>query len=187
MPTPSIDMSTVTSIVLDDKDVLSIKDSENNILWQKNATQYTVTLTTNNSPNDDTLGRVYGAGTYYAGNVDIEASPGEGAVFLCWSDKDSDSRREITVGSDITLEAYFSLREGDDYTAKVDLEEGSVYPESYKLRDKGYAVFNAVPYEGYKFLRWIDVDMERVYSYDQTIRVAANREGIRLLAEFERI
>ena len=71
---------------------------------------YTLTVLPNNSD----WGIATGSGTYAANTrVDIEAAPATGYYFIKWSDGAMSNPRTVTVSSDMTLYALFSVTAND--------------------------------------------------------------------------
>ena len=71
--------------------------------------QYTVTVNANN----DTMGMVYGGGTYDAGTViTLTATANSGYRFVQWQDGTTENPRIVTVESDITYTAFFEVEVG---------------------------------------------------------------------------
>lgn len=120
--------------------------------------EYSVNVETN----DPELGYVYvdgGAGLFTEGSyayigADV-ISPD--AIFVQWSDGNTDQRRELLVSSDISLTAYFEMNvvEYNINLYSNDQEMGEVYGSGAYA--SGYlASIEAIPAEGCSFERWSD-------------------------------
>ncbi len=120
------------------------------------ATQYTISV----SANPFAGGTVSGAGKYNEGaKAILTATANDGYIFTGWSDGSTDSSREITVNTDTTFTANFSIREYT-ITAVADPAEGGTisYPNSFKheYSTSEFASFTANPNvnESYEFIGW---------------------------------
>ena len=115
--------------------------------------QYTVTVMSA----DETLGYVFGEGTYdYGAEIRIVALARDGYAFLSWNDGNTETPRTIIVESDTTFTAIFA-------TARTVTIESSDNEMGYVIGSGEYAEgaeieITAVPYEGYRFDHWVDVD-----------------------------
>ncbi len=115
--------------------------------------QHTVTLVENNQ----TMGATWGSGRYYYGSeIEIAAYPRAGYAFLSWNDGNTETPRTIIVESDTTFTAIFA-------TARTVTIESSDNEMGYVIGSGEYAEgaeieITAVPYEGYRFDHWVDVD-----------------------------
>ena len=86
----------------------------------------------------------------------IEAIPDEGYAFFEWNDGNTDNPRTVEIISDTTFNAIFG-------TARTITIESSNSEMGYVTGSGVYAEgavvdITAVPYEGYNFDHWIDVD-----------------------------
>ena len=106
---------------------------------------------------DEAMGTVSESNTYdYGTEIQISATPAEGYDFAAWTDGNTDNPRTITVTGDATYIATFV--EVQLYTISVrplEPEQGTVtgggrYPAGTEVR------LEAIPNEGYTFLRWYD-------------------------------
>jgi hypothetical protein len=118
---------------------------------------YTVTAAENNSQ----YGHVSGGGTYPKDSTAIiTATPNTGYRFVYWNDGNADNPRLITVVSDTSLTAIFTLDAVGTYYVLVKVNNpimGSVtgggdYPENTP------ATITAIPNSGYRFVQWTGGD-----------------------------
>ena len=115
--------------------------------------QHTVAVSSAN----DTMGTVNGSGTYdYGSEIQISATASEEYAFLSWNDGHTDNPRTIIVESDTTFTAIFATArtvtiESSDSEMGTVIGSG-VYAEGAEIE------ITAVPYEGYRFDHWVDVD-----------------------------
>ena len=73
------------------------------------ATQYTITVNSNNSA----WGTVSGGGTYEQGaTATLTATPNSGYRFVRWQDNNTDNPRTVTVTDDASYTAYFEEEVG---------------------------------------------------------------------------
>ncbi len=116
---------------------------------------YTITVTSA----DETQGTVSGGGTYNEGaTATITAIPKSGYTFAQWSDGNADNPRAITVTSDLTLTATFTVKEVVNYTVTVatnnadwgTVSGGGTYAEGTQ------ATIEATANTGYTFKQWDD-------------------------------
>lgn len=93
------------------------------IFSQDAATQYTITVTSNN----EDWGVVTGGGTYDEGTTaTLRAYPADGYVFKKWSDNNTDNPRQVTVNGDASYQAIFGEKEGIESVESNDLI--NIYP-----------------------------------------------------------
>lgn len=120
-------------------------------------TLYTVTVLSN----DNSLGYVVGGGTYPEGSeVTITATPIGSAVFDSWDDGGTKNPRQITVTSDMTFIANFSVPQM--FTIRAEsldpqmgmVSGGGIYAENTEV------IIQAMPFEGYYFTGWDDGSLE---------------------------
>ena len=115
--------------------------------------EHTVTVTENNSA----MGATWGSGNYdFGSEIDIAAYPRYGYAFLSWNDGNTETPRTIIVESDTTFTAIFA-------TARTVTIESSDNEMGYVIGSGEYAEgaeieITAIPYEGYRFDHWVDVD-----------------------------
>ena len=106
---------------------------------------------------DSSTGMAMGSGIYAEGAViQISAIPNEGYAFLEWNDGSTDNPRTVEIISDTTFIAIFD-------TARTITIESSNSEMGYVIGGGVYAEgavveITAVPYEGYRFDHWVDVD-----------------------------
>ena len=104
-------------------------------------------------------GTVSGGGTYLEGTnteATIEAIANDGYLFVSWNDGNTENPRTIEVISDTTFIATFAI-------ARTVTIESSNTDMGYVIGSGVYAEgaeveITAVPYEGYRFDHWVDVD-----------------------------
>ena len=115
--------------------------------------QHTITVLSD----DENLGSVSEGGTYnYGTEIQISATASEGYAFLSWNDGNTENPRTIEVISDTTYIAIFAI-------ARTVTIESSNTDMGYVIGSGVYAEgaeveITAVPYEGYRFDHWVDVD-----------------------------
>ena len=115
--------------------------------------QHTITVLSD----DENLGSVSEGGTYnYGTEIQISATASEGYAFLSWNDGNTENPRTIEVISDTTYIATFAI-------ARTVTIESSNTDMGYVIGSGVYAEgaeveITAVPYEGYRFDHWVDVD-----------------------------
>jgi PKD repeat protein len=123
------------------------------------ANTYTITVLSNN----DAYGSVSGGGTYEDGSVaTISAMPYEDYRFVQWNDGNVDNPRTLVVTSDSTFIANFEEMEANTYTITVlsnnelygSVSGGGTYEEGSEI------TLTAIPYDGYRFVQWTDVNMD---------------------------
>jgi hypothetical protein len=106
---------------------------------------------------DENHGTVSEGGSYnYGTEIQISANASEGYAFLSWNDGNTDNPRTIIVESDTTFTAIFA-------TSRTVTIESSNSEMGYVIGSGEYAEgavieITAVPYEGYRFDHWVDVD-----------------------------
>lgn len=114
--------------------------------------QYTVTLQSNN----DTLGIVYGSGTYqYGQQAVLIAQPIGNNVFTQWSDGDTNAYRIITVTSNVSYTAIFTDAIFNVIAQSSNSSYGTVSGSGSYARGSQVQL-TAVPNEGYHFTQWND-------------------------------
>ena len=133
-------------------------------------TAYTVTATVN----DETLGTVAGAGTYYAGaTITLTATANTGAQFLNWTVGEetlTDNPLTLTADKDYTVVANFEVLKYDVVALTNDETKGTVEGAGSYTYGETVTV-TATPAEGYKFLSWSD----RTTDNPVTITVDGNK------------
>ena len=139
---------------------------------------YTVSAVSNN----ETMGVVAGGGAYaYLDTVTLTATAFAHHHFVRWSDGETDSVRTEVVSGDLTLTAIFAI---DTHMVSVTLNDeamGSVvgagaYPYSTEVS------LEAVPEEGYRFVRWGDgsTDNPAVFTLTGDTTVSAIFEEVEI-------
>lgn len=114
--------------------------------------QYTVTLQSNN----DTLGIVYGSGTYqYGQQAVLVAQPNGNNIFTQWSDGDTNAYRIITVTSNVSYTAIFTDAIFNVIAQSSNGSYGTVSGSGSYARGSQVQL-TAVPNEGYHFTQWND-------------------------------
>ena len=133
-------------------------------------TAYTVTATVN----DETLGTVAGAGTYYAGaTITLTATANTGAQFINWTVGEetlTDNPLTLTADKDYTVVANFEVLKYDVVALTNDETKGTVEGAGSYTYGETVTV-TATPAEGYKFLSWSD----RTTDNPVTITVDGNK------------
>ncbi len=139
---------------------------------------YTVSV----GSNDEAMGMVAGGGAYaYLDTVTLTATAFAHHHFVRWSDGETDSVRTEVVSGDLTLTAIFAI---DTHMVSVTLNDeamGSVvgagaYPYSTEVS------LEAVPEEGYRFVRWGDgsTDNPAVFTLTGDTTVSAIFEEVEI-------
>ncbi len=139
---------------------------------------YTVSV----GSNDEAMGMVAGGGAYaYLDTVTLTATAFAHHHFVRWSDGETDSVRTEVVNGDLTLTAIFAI---DTHMVSVTLNDeamGSVvgagaYPYSTEVS------LEAVPEEGYRFVRWGDgsTDNPAVFTLTGDTTVSAIFEEVEI-------
>lgn len=122
-------------------------------------------------------GAVEGAGEYAADtSVVISATPGEGYVFVKWSDENTTSPRTIIMpAADTEYTAYFG------YTLTVSSNDDNMGTASGSgnFLPNEVTTIEAHPSEGYHFLRWSDLDS------DNKVRSVTVSDNLDIIAYFE--
>ena len=132
--------------------------------------------------NDEAMGVVAGGGAYaYLDTVTLTATAFAHHHFVRWSDGETDSVRTEVVSGDLTLTAIFAI---DTHMVSVTLNDeamGSVvgagaYPYSTEVS------LEAVPEEGYRFVRWGDgsTDNPAVFTLTGDTTVSAIFEEVEI-------
>ena len=132
--------------------------------------------------NDEAMGVVAGSGAYaYLDTVTLTATAFAHHHFVRWSDGETDSVRTEVVNGDLTLTAIFAI---DTHMVSVTLNDeamGSVvgagaYPYSTEVS------LEAVPEEGYRFVRWGDgsTDNPAVFTLTGDTTVSAIFEEVEI-------
>ena len=127
---------------------------------------YTITATVNN----ETMGSVTGAGTYYEGEtITLTATANTGHKFVNWSNNETANPLTFTAAEDVNLTANF---EALSYTVTVltnDENKGTVEGAgTYKYGEK--VSLTASPAKGYVLLGWNNHSTD----HTQTITVKGN-------------
>ena len=136
---------------------------------------YTLTLTT-----DNTMGTVFGAGTYTQGtNVTIVATPKVGYRFVKWSDGNTNATRTITVNANMSLSAEFEAIPTYTVTITTNTQMGSVSGGGTFEVGKTTTI-SAVANDGYKFKKWSDGNTAnpRTITVNQNISLEAIFEAL---------
>ena len=137
------------------------------LFLQAGGTVYTLTVT----PNYPLLGQTFGSGTYPAGSsVEISAYPSEYAIFVQWSDGNTQNPRTVTVNSNATYTAEF--RAAERYTITVESANPSM-GEAYgggTFFEGAVTEISAIPNTGYVFTGWNDGNTQN----PRTITVTSN-------------
>ena len=137
---------------------------------------YTITVISAN----DSMGTVSGGGTYEANSqITITAIAAEDYHFESWNDGDTNNPRIITLTSDTTFIANFTL---NNYTITVisandsmgTVSGGGTYEANSQI------TITAIAAEGYQFVSWSDGDTNnpRVITLTGDTTFIANFEGI---------
>ena len=132
--------------------------------------------------NDEAMGVVAGGGAYaYLDTVTLTTTAFAHHHFVRWSDGETDSVRTEVVSGDLTLTAIFAI---DTHMVSVTLNDeamGSVvgagaYPYSTEVS------LEAVPEEGYRFVRWGDgsTDNPAVFTLTGDTTVSAIFEEVEI-------
>lgn len=134
----------------------------------------TKTVTLSVSPSGS--GNVTGAGTYnYGSSVTITATPNSRYNFVNWSDGNISASRTITVTSNISLTANFSIKR---YTLSLSSNpsNGGTTTGSGTYDIDSNVTINAIPNSGFKFLNWSDgnVSPTRTITVTNNISLTAN-------------
>ena len=118
-------------------------------------TAYTVTATVN----DETLGTVAGAGTYYDGaTITLTATANTGAQFINWTVGEetlTDNPLTLTADKDYTVVANFEVLKYNVVALTNDETKGTVEGAGTYVFGETVTM-TATPAEGYKFLSWSD-------------------------------
>ncbi len=96
------------------------------------------------------------SGTYSEGDkITISATPNERAEFVQWSDGNTSATRVITINQDLTLTAFFAVKQ---ITLNISAGVGgSVNAEVSGTYEYGTVItIIATPAEGYHFVQWSD-------------------------------
>ena len=116
---------------------------------------YSITVTTNNA----LWGNVTGGGDYEQNSTAvIEAFPSGNNRFLRWNDNNTQNPRNVTVTQDSSFTAIFTGRYTVTITANNPIM-GSVSGSGMYDLDS-MAILTATPYQGYRFVRWSDGDIQ---------------------------
>ena len=128
---------------------------------------YTITATVNN----ETMGSVTGAGTYYEGEtVTLKATANTGHAFVDWSNGATDATLTFAATKDSTVQANFKVLSYTVALATNDEAKGSVAGAG--TYDYGTKVeLTATPAEGYELLYWSDRSTEN----PRTVTVDGNK------------
>ena len=117
---------------------------------------YTVTILADLDEDMQPKGDVTGSGEYkYLSQVDISVEQRLGFYFLNWSDGDVNAHRTITVTSDTTITAMFSIQPVWTVAASCDTVMGAVTPLQ-NILDSLNATIEATNKYGYHFVSWND-------------------------------
>ncbi len=121
--------------------------------------QYEITATA--SPEEG--GSISGTGTYYYGErAELQATPNENYIFLCWSDGIASNPRIVNVTQDATFTALFHTNGTPEYEITVISDNpilgtvtgGGIYPEGAPVQISANASSNA------RFTHWDDGNTE---------------------------
>lgn len=128
---------------------------------------YTITATVNN----ETMGSVTGADTYYKGEtVTLKATANTGHAFVDWNNGATEPTLTFTATKDSTVQANFKVLSYTVALATNDEAKGSVAGAG--TYDYGTEVeLTATPAEGYELLYWSDRSTEN----PRTITVNGNK------------
>jgi hypothetical protein len=111
------------------------------------------------SVNDTVMGSVSGGGDYALNStVTLIATPKSGYSFLQWDDSTTQNPRTVTILSDTSFMAEFSVYIPSIYHVTVlahNPSMGSVSGEGDYVEDTVITI-SATPYTGYSFLQWHD-------------------------------
>ncbi|MBO4752668.1 MAG: T9SS type A sorting domain-containing protein [Bacteroidales bacterium] len=124
---------------------------------------YTITVLSDN----ETMGSVYGSGTYSElSTAVISASSHAGYHFVRWNDNDLNATRTVVVTADSTFTAYFEVNDPDDtyYTLTVlsaDETMGTASGSGQYLENSSVTI-SANPLAGYRFVRWDDNNTQAI-------------------------
>ncbi|MDY6371957.1 MAG: C10 family peptidase [Bacteroidales bacterium] len=130
-------------------------------MWSERVSKFIPlpTFSISTMTNDDAMGYVTGDGTYDLGEMaTLRATPYAGHCFLRWDDGVVDNPRMITVTASATYTAVFSpiynivVTSGDDIMGSA--VGGGEYIEGEEV------ILTAIPFEGYRFVRWDDGSVE---------------------------
>ena len=137
------------------------------LFLQAGGTVYTLTVVANYP----LLGQTFGSGTYPAGSsVEISAYPSEYAIFVQWSDGNTQNPRTVTVNSNATYTAEF--RAAERYTVTVESANPSM-GEAYgggTFFEGAVTEISAIPNTGYVFTGWNDGNTQN----PRTVTVTSN-------------
>ena len=125
-------------------------------------------FTVRGSVSPSNAGTISGRGSYRAGQTaELDAAPNSGWRFDHWDndEENTNPERSVVVNSDIDVVAVFT-RIKSWYECHFDVnndEYGRIDPEGGELYlDHGEEIeLEAVPFNGYEFVRWSDGRMER--------------------------
>lgn len=112
---------------------------------------YTITA----SVNDENMGAVEGAGTYYEGEkVSLTATPKQGYAFVAWSNDATDNPLVFTATEDVELTANFEILSYTLTVAANDAAKGSVDVTTGTYEYGTEVTITATPTEGHEFAGW---------------------------------
>ena len=152
------------------------KDSETSeIILNAPIKQYSLSVSSESGGVVSTTGGVFTEGTL----VNIQATANPGYSFTGWSNGSTTNPLPITMTSDISITANFSLI--PVYTITVSAEDGgSVSSEGGEYQQGTQLTLTATPDEGYEFSGWSDGSTEAT-------RVITASENLTLTASFSEL
>ena len=152
------------------------KDSETSeIILNPPIKQYSLSVSSESGGVVSTTGGVFTEGTL----VNIQATANPGYSFTGWSNGSTTNPLPITMTSDISITANFSLI--PVYTITVSAEDGgSVSSEGGEYQQGTQLTLTATPDEGYEFSGWSDGSTEAT-------RVITASENLTLTASFSEL
>lgn len=159
--------------------------AEDAVLTANFVQQHTLAL----SGTPEGAGSVTGTGVYdHATEVAVEAIPDEGYEFVKWINAAGDSLSDkmkyvFSLQGDETLVAQFKPLMFF-VTLTKNIEEGGTVEGASNYEFGSEAVLQAVPSEGYRFVKWTDKDENLVSTNEQFIYKVAAKDTL-FRAEFE--
>lgn len=113
---------------------------------------YTLTVTTG----DSHKGAVSGSGAYdFQSTAVMEATPKPGYHFVHWSDGNVQNPRNFVIKGNAAYEAVFVANMYDVTVQSSDVRQGQAYGSGSFEYNTSISI-NALPADGYRFVRWSD-------------------------------
>ena len=158
-----------------------VTGSANYVAYFVEKTKHTIIVTIN----DENMGTVEGAGTYYEGTeVALTAKANDGYVFVNWGDGNTNETRTFTAGVDMpeTLTANFKAVTYTLITSTNDENKGTVSIEG-ECTHGSTVTLTATAQPGYKLLYWSDRSTENPRTITMTKNEAISAYFVKEYAE----